>query len=291
MDNKYLAKVEAFATSANIGPGFDRAGLAINISNKYRVLDYAENYCFLRGNEKIAANNSSLLIKTIKYAKSLLSIEDKKGLIIEKEENIPTGRGLGSSAADIIAGILLVNHIYNLKLKKREIFEIALEIEKHPDNIAASLEGGFVICFKNDGGFLYRRIRISPDIRVLLLIPKKRVITTEARKVLPQAIPIQDAIENTSHFGLMVDALKEGNFKDMGIFIKDYIHQNYRKGIYPKSLQIIDKLINKYNIPAAISGSGSTVIALAEKGFKIDEKFAGYKLLCTEINDTGSYCV
>jgi len=281
---KKIACVKSCATSANLGPGFDRAGLALDVFNCYVVFE---------NDKKGAPEERSLVRAALESTLDHCKVRKRQPLIIESDRNIPRGRGLGSSAADILAGILIGNRVYGLGLSGKEIFDIALSIEKHPDNIAAAISGGLAVCYRRGSGFFYDNIDIYPHIKVLLFIPGQTVNTIEARKAIPTRVPVEDAIENSAHLCLFVDRLKKGDLTDASLFIKDNLYQEYRRKIYPASMEIVDRLL-EHGIPAAISGSGPSVIAFLKEESQIGhiwKNFTGFELLRTKINFKGTFYV
>jgi len=304
-----LTKVRTYATSANLGPGFDCAGLALNIYNDCEVYEKnSQNSCVtIKGHENpgIAKDENNLICRTIKKA-----LQKKYGQLYEKyqrsieiacEINVPVERGLGSSSTAVVAGLLIANKIYKLGFNLTELLNIGLEIEPHPDNIAPCLSGGLAISYKSRKGFYcFEKVTIKENFKILLMIPDYKVNTNEARKLIPELIPKEDAISNIANFAMFINRLKDGNLENAVDFIRDRMHQSYRKKVYPSSLQIVEELNNKFDIPAAISGSGPTVLAfISEKKFEefdstisatLQKKYGDFKFQFTEITHSGSYC-
>ena len=310
MDNsKLLVKVRTFATSANLGPGFDCAGLALDIYNDFEVYEsnLEKNCVFLNGQDikGIETDENNLICLTIrKVLERKIGPSFKKfirPLKVNCNINIPVERGLGSSSSAVVAGLLIANNIYNLNLDNYELLNIALEIEPHPDNIAPCIAGGLVISYKSkNGSYKFEKINIIENFKVLLMIPDFKINTNGARKLIPNLIPKEDAILNIANFALLINGLKDGNFKNLTEFIRDKLHQPYRKEVYPMSYSIIEELNNNFEIPAAISGSGPTAFALVpEDKFKyfnenimpvILNKYCDFEFKFTKISNKGSYC-
>lgn len=308
-DKELLTRVRTYATSANLGPGFDCAGLALNIYNDCEVYDRdsGNNCVTIKGyaNPGIAKDESNLICKTIKKA-----LQKKYGQFYEKhrksieivcEINVPVERGLGSSSTAVVAGLLIANKIYGLGFDLIELLNIGLELEPHPDNIAPCLSGGLAISYKSRSGIYgFEKVSIKENFRIMLMIPDHKVNTNEARKLIPGLIPKEDAISNIANFAMLINRLKDGNLENAVDFIRDSMHQNYRKKVYPDSMEIVEELNNKFDIPAAISGSGPTVLAfISEKKFEdfnngistdLKNKYGSFKLQFTTITQSGSYC-
>lgn len=301
---KPIIVVKSYASCANLGPGFDILGLALNIFNTYFIYTNSGGRYHLeyKGeiNDTIPLDENNLIIRIIrkvirknKIDKNLTRAEIP--LKIDIENKIPIQKGLGSSAAAIAAGLLIANKFYGLKLSKEELLEIGVEIEGHPDNIAPSLFGGLVICYK-DNNFKFKKIKIKNDYKILLMIPEYNIKTKEARKLIPHKIPVKDCIKNLTNFYLLIDSLKNGNLSETLLFVKDYLHQPYRAKLYPRSIELLNDLIQKLKIPSVISGAGPSVIGVLDEDLYnlykkhkryLDNKYEDFKQIISSINFNG----
>ncbi|MFC2159506.1 homoserine kinase [Actinomycetota bacterium] len=307
--------VRTCATSANLGPGYDIAALALDIYNEYKVyagdssgynIRFTGPYASILNKEK---NSSKLLKRAIKRTleKFPEKIKDKEKtpegkdyFDIEVTANIAPGKGLGSSASAAVAGILIANKAYGLDLNKRQLFQTATSLESSPDNSAAALSGGLAIVYRGKDTLLFEKIDLSADYKVLLMVPNIEINTDIARKLIPKKVPIEDAIENISNFSLLVKSLEEENLDDAAIFIKDNLHQKYRRDLYPESAGLVADLIDNWQIPAAISGSGPAVIAIMDqdrfeeyknKRGAMTGRYLAFNSLITGISYRGSYYI
>jgi homoserine kinase len=309
MDKKNLiTSVRTYATSANLGPGFDCAGIALDIYNDCRVYENnSKNSCVsIKGPEiyGISKDEDNLICRTIekvlikKYGQFYEKY--KKPIEIECEINVPVERGLGSSSTAVVAGLLIANRIYGLDYDLTELLNIGLEIESHPDNIAPCLSGGLVVSYKSrSGSYCFEKIRIMENFRIMLMIPDYKVNTNSARKLIPEFISKEDAILNIANFAMLINRLKDGNLENAADFIRDRMHQPYRKDVYPDSMELVDELNNRFGMPAAISGSGPTVLAfIPEEKFEefnsgifpdLQCKYQKFQFQFTSINNSGSY--
>lgn len=310
MDKKnLLTRVRTYATSANLGPGFDCAGLALNIYNDCEVYENnSKNNCVsIKGqeNQGIAKDENNLIYRTIKK-----TLQKKYGQFYEKyqgaleivcEINVPVERGLGSSSTAVVAGLLIANKIYKLDFGLIELLNIGLEIEPHPDNIAPCLSGGLTISYKSKSGiYCFEKVSIKENFRIMLMIPDYKVNTNDARKLIPKFFSKEDTILNIANFAMFINRLKDGNLENAVDFMRDRMHQPYRKDVYPDSMEIVEELNSKFDIPAAISGSGPTVLAfITDKKFEefnssiaadFQNKYGSFKLQFTTITHSGSYC-
>lgn len=261
-DSIYRIKVPA--TSANLGPGFDVMGISLSLYN---------NYLFQRSNKDIlvgfepcySEKETNLVLSSYQYAFKKRNLPYQPIYIRQEENNIPTSRGLGSSAACIVAGLLMANEILNHLYTKEEIYQMAVKIEGHPDNVGCLIYGDLVINVrKEDRNYIPVRTRTSPDLKYLLVIPGNRTSTAMARKLLKEEYPLEDCVMNLSHIVGMEKGLEEGNLDLIYESIKDKIHVPYRKEGIP-DYDILLSLSRKYRIPYTISGSGSTSLFILDK--------------------------
>ena len=162
--------------------------------------------------------------------------------------------GLGSSAAAIVAGLTAADHMFELDAP---LFEHAADLEGHPDNVAAALYGGFVICADGD---LPARFEPAPGMEGVIAIPPDPVLTSEARAALPAEVPIEDAVFNTSHAALLVLGLTRGDLDLVGRGLADRIHQPRRAHLYPRSMELVGQARELGAVGASISGAGPTVL-------------------------------
>ena len=309
-DSKPLFGVRTCATSANLGPGYDIAALALDIYNEYRVhpgspsgssIGFAGPYASVLDKGKSGSGRRLLtgaIDRTLeKFSDRIKNIE-KIPLDIEVIANIPPGKGLGSSASAAVAGVLIANKAYNLGLNKRELFQTAVELESSPDNAAAALSGGLAIVYRQKEKFLFEKIGLSAGYRILLMIPHIETGTDTARGFIPKKVPIEDAVGNISNFSLLVKCLEEENLDDALIFIRDNLHQKYRKDLYPASFGLVRDLIEIYGIPAYISGAGPAVAAIMDEDMfarfkeirgKITANHLSFQSMVTSISSSGSY--
>lgn len=260
--NKFIIKTPA--TSANLGPGFDILGVSLDLYNQFEICE-SEEYIYIGANEKYNYDNN-LFFRSYKKTAAILNM-DKKCTVIEHSD-IPFSRGLGSSATLITAGVIAANEfakIYNNDkiLTIDEIFDIATEIEGHPDNISPCLFGGLTISLDEFGKLIYRQIPIDKKFYPTLFIPPYRLSTEEARAVIPKEIHRSTSIYNTSHSLLLIEALRNGDEELLKIAHNDKIHVPYRKSLI-KEYDTLEKLCYKNGaLSFTISGAGSSMMAIS----------------------------
>ena len=185
-----------------------------------------------------------------------------KGIKIDMNTNIPISRGLGSSAACILGGVIGANELAGSPLSKEEILEIATDIEGHPDNIAPALFGGLVISIMEDNQILYNKIDISKGIKFVALIPDFILSTKEAREALPSTISYDEAIYNVGRVSLLLSALSNGRFDLLKFGVKDILHQPYRGKLIHGFGEIMNKCEEIGCLGVYLSGAGPTIMVI-----------------------------
>lgn len=258
--------IQVPGSTANLGPGFDSIGLAINLylrleverSNQWEVEMLSEN---LKGFPKDESNYVvRIALQTAKkFGKQLPPCK------IRMTSEIPLARGLGSSAAAIIAGIELADLVGDLQLSKGEKLKIATEIEGHPDNVGASLYGGLVIGCQLEhevDAVVYDGLQLD----LIAIIPRHELLTEDSRNVLPQQMTFQNAVKASAISNVLIGALLSGNFSLAGKMMrKDMYHQPYRKKFVPHLSTVEDQIFEEA-FGVALSGAGPTVMCFCEKG-------------------------
>ena len=235
------------ASSANLGPGYDVLAAALSLSLELEVEETGEFFVHseLPG---VPRDRSNLCVRAFER----LHPVDEVTFQIRSE--IPPAAGLGSSAAAIVAGLCAADHMYELDAP---LFELAAELEGHPDNVAAALLGGFVIC-AGDGQPV--RFDPAPGLEGVLVIPPEEVPTTEARAAMPEAVPLAEAVHNVGHASLLVLGLAKDDFSLIGRGLRDLLHQPRRRPLYPFSMELVDRAEELGAVGATISGAGPTVL-------------------------------
>lgn len=258
-----MIKVRIPATSANIGPGFDSLGMALNIYNTFIFEEISEGLEIIGCDEKF--NNDNNLVYTSMMKTFKKTGYDPKGVRIIMDTEIPVSRGLGSSAACILGGVIGANILSGGLLSKDDILEIATEIEGHPDNVAPALFGGLVVSIMENNKVYYNNINIAKGLKFVALIPDFTLSTEKARSVLPSQIPYKDAIYNVSRVSLLLSALTNGRFDLLKYAIKDILHQPYRGKLIPDFYNIIDKCQELGSLGSFLSGAGPTIMSIIDE--------------------------
>jgi homoserine kinase len=257
------------ATSANLGPAFDSAGLALAVYDELIAMVTDDEGILVEiageGEGRLPLDESHLVVRSMLAAFGQMQVQ-VPGFILRCDNSIPHGRGLGSSAAAIIGGIVLARAMVSdgrELMTDSDVLQLALLQESHPDNLAAALHGGFTVAWLDDDGFAdVVRMDPHPDVHPVVLIPPTELQTTKARALLPAEVPFADASHNASRSALLVHAMTTDPRRLMAA-TSDRLHQQCRSSAYPDSVALVARL-REAGVPAAISGAGPTVLAFAD---------------------------
>lgn len=241
------------ASSANLGPGYDVLAAALDLHLELEVRETGD-YGFDPGGLDVPTGRDNLIVRAFE------SLRPADGIAFRLDSSIPLGRGLGSSAAAIVAGLVAADHLYELALTKGELLARATEIEGHPDNVAAAIYGGFVVCGERDGEPTANRFEPPDGLEGIVAIPAEEVSTERARAAIPETIPLADAVANVCAASQLVLGLERGDLDLVRAGLRDSIHQPRRRELYPRSMELVDAADELGAIGATISGAGPTVL-------------------------------
>jgi homoserine kinase len=236
------------ASSANLGPGYDSLAAALSLTLELEVEETGRELevdCDVPG---VPCDESNLCVRAFE------KLHPVDGFRFSIRSQIPVAGGLGSSAAAIVAGLVAADHVFELDAP---LFDLAAELEGHPDNVAAALLGGFVIC-SDDGPPV--RFEPVPGLEAVIAIPPDPVSTADARAALPAEVPIGDAVFNLSHATLLVLGLARGDLDLVARGLADRIHQPRRAHLSPRSMELLGRARELGAVGATISGAGPTVL-------------------------------
>ncbi|TDF97756.1 homoserine kinase [Paenibacillus piri] len=259
-------RVKVPGSTANLGPGFDTLGMALNVYAWIEMSIADQTIIHLIGEQMngIPTDKSNLLYEVAQmvFAKAGVSHPE---LEISMYSDIPLARGLGSSASAIVGGLAAANALIGSPLSDDTLFQMATELEQHPDNVGASLFGGLVVAFWD--GERAEHIRIEPDDRleVLVAIPHFQLQTEKARHVLPREQSLANAVFNVGHSSVLVAALCTGRLDMIPRAMKDALHQPYRAPLVPGLGHILAEATEHGALGVALSGAGPTMLALVER--------------------------
>lgn len=251
------------ATTANLGPGFDTLGMALDMYN-YITMDETDGGLIIdvmgNGAKKTPRDSSNLVYKAATMIFQKVKYKPK-GLKITMQNNIPMARGLGSSASVIVGGMVAANHISGYKLNYDQILHMATCMESHPDNVAPALLGGIVTSAQFDEETVYRKIMPPTNLTTVVAIPDYELSTEKARNVLPSEVPLHDAVYNISRVSLLVWAFINSDLELMGKAMEDKLHQPYRIHLIPGMSEVAQAAKDMGAYSFALSGAGPALIA------------------------------
>lgn len=264
--NSGKVRVRVPASTANLGPGFDSLGMALNLYAwiEMGLADTTRIHLIGEQMEGIPADKSNLVYKVAQMVFERAGVRHPE-LEIAMYSDIPLTRGLGSSASAIVGGMAAANALIGSPLPQSELFRMATELEKHPDNVGAALFGGLVAAFWD--GERAEHIRIEPDERLeaLVAIPHFQLATEKARHVLPRELGMDKAVYNIGHASVLVAALCSGRLDLIAQAMKDALHQSYRAPLVPGLTRILGEATRHGALGVALSGAGPTMLALVDK--------------------------
>ncbi len=296
-----MLTVKIPATSANVGSGFDSLGLAVTLYNEIHLEEYDGLSIKALDDVDIPCDESNLVYTTVKSMYELCG-KPFYGVRFGQINNIPLSRGLGSSSACIIGGLLAANHLMGFPFNKQEIIDLAASIEGHPDNTTPALLGGFVASVFDGKQVHFVRQELHVGIKFAALIPDSELKTSLARSVLPKRISHKDAVYNLSRAALMSASLATGSYHNLSTAIGDRLHQDYRLPLINGADRAMKMMNDEGAYCSYISGAGSTLMAMVpgEKANsfysklrpRLDEEgFENWKLLMLDADNTGAICV
>jgi homoserine kinase len=259
-------RVRVPATSANLGPGFDALGLALGLYDDVvvRVTDEPGLTVDVAGMgaATVARNARNLVVRSLRTTFDRLASKPR-GLEVVCANRIPHGRGLGSSAAAIVAGIVAARSLVvggHERLDDEAVLALATELEGHPDNVSACLRGGLTVSWTDDAGVHTAALDVSTALAPVVLVPGSSSSTKATRKLLPDTVPHGDAAHSAARAALLVEALRRRPDL-LTAATEDRLHQPYRAEAMPRSAALLEE-IRAAGLPAVVSGAGPTVLVL-----------------------------
>ena len=260
-----MIRIQVPATSANLGSGFDALGIALSLYNQVWMEEADSIEITCKDDVQVPHDEHNLIY----WAASQLYAECGRklpGLKIVQLNNIPIARGLGSSSACIVAGLLGANRLVGSPLEQKELVTLATRIEGHPDNVAPAIEGGLVTSAMEGGKVYSVSVPISEKIRFVTFIPPFELKTEKARSVLPDSYSRADAVYNLSRSALMAASLFSGNLENLRVAVQDRIHQPYRAPLIEHYDQVVRLSYELGTLGTCVSGAGPTILSMVEAG-------------------------
>lgn len=286
------------ATTANLGPGYDCLGLALSLHNRISVRSSSRLQIEISGE---GASELPLTAENLIW-QSACQLWRRVGqvprpLALRMENRIPLSRGLGSSSAAIVGGLLIANQLADQPLGQQQLVELASELEGHPDNVAPAILGGMVVSASGSNGLCWLPLSFPGELRLVVCIPEFKLATQLARQVLPAAVSHRDAVFNLSHAALLVGALAERRYDLLSAATEDRLHQPYRMRLIPGGEAAMQAARAAGAVATMISGAGPTMLAIVTperaaesvgqamvEGFAGEQVPAHYLVLRTEPN-------
>lgn len=266
-----MIKIQIPATSANLGAGFDALGLALTFYNYVEMEQSDRIEISSADGLEIPTDEKNLIYVS---AKDLFKVCGKKldGLKLIQTSNIPMARGLGSSSACIVAGLVGANHMLGNPLTTDDLVDLAAQIEGHPDNTAPALLGGIVTAVFDGRKVHWVKQEVYTKLKFVAIIPDFELKTEKARACLPTEVSHKDAVYNLSRAALFSASLLTGKFENLRTAVHDKLHQPYRMELIPHCREVFDIAYTHGAYGAFISGAGPTIMAIVDEE---NEYFAG----------------
>lgn len=272
-----MVRVWVPASSANLGPGYDALGMALDFGCTVSLEEAPQGLHIEVGGEgaaelprdasNLVARAVERVFERVRQGQSAAEFRFGRaripgGLRLRIDNEIPLARGLGSSAAAIVGGLLAADRLVGARLSVAELLAMATELEGHPDNVTPALLGGITVAVRDQGEVFHTSVRPPRPLHVAMAIPDFHVPTEEARRVLPQQVSLQDAAYNLGHSSLLVASLAAGRWDLLRVAMRDRLHQPYRQSLVPGMEEAFRAAEASGASGVALSGSGPTVLAL-----------------------------
>lgn len=294
-----MITVRVPATTANLGPGFDCMGIALKLYNQVRIeeMEKGLEISIIDDSKRFLPRDESNLVYTAMERVFRKAGKHVKGLRLEIDSRIPVTRGLGSSSAGIVSGLLGANALLGNPLRKEDLLSIACEIEGHPDNVAPALLGGFVVSLQEGRKVYYSKNRINKHLQFGAMVPNFYLQTKKSRSVLPRYTSYKNAVFNVGHAALLASGLINGDVHAISVGMKDRLHQSYRLP-YIKGGELVMKNAHRHGaIGSYVSGAGPTIMSVVgsdstrfQQGMEslIAHRLTGWQLHMLEVDNDGA---
>ena len=260
-----MIKVRVPATSANLGPGFDSLGIALNIYNEYEFGLEENKGIFFEGFEEEFQNEDNIIFMAIKKVFDKYDFKFNGIRIKIIKQDIPISRGLGSSSSCIVAGLIGAFALMNMEINRDEILSLAVDIEGHPDNVCPAIFGGLVSTIMVDNKKpLYNCVEVKDGIKFIALIPRFKLSTEKARAILPKEVLFGDCIYNVGRAALLISCFSNGNYALLKEATKDRIHERFRSKLIDNFDKVYNKSLELGALSCFLSGAGPTLMAIVD---------------------------
>jgi homoserine kinase len=277
------------ATAANLGPGFDALALALDLWNEVEVDAEASEPAVVvsgEGKGELPEDASNLVFRSMAF----LAKEAAGSLppfALRCTNRIPLERGLGSSAAAVVAGLVAADRLLGAGLDEDRLLEVAVDLEGHPDNVSACLRGGLMVAYLSEGGWRAERLDAHPALHPVLLVPEhERLPTADARRALPREVPLSDAAFNVGRASLAVLGLTKRPDL-LAVALEDRLHQPRRLPLVPAAWAVFERL-REAGIPVCVAGAGPSLLAFESDGSAVPDPGPSWRVLRLDIASTGA---
>jgi homoserine kinase len=241
------------ASSANLGPGYDVMAAALALRLEVEVEEAGEFSVEAEGLDVPTGRENQVV-------RAFETLHPADGLRFQIRSELPIARGFGSSAAATVAGLAAADHLYELALGPGELLARAAQLEGHPDNAAAAIHGGFVVCGTDGAVPVAARFDPPEGLEAVAVIPAEEVTTEEARSVMPEQVPLADAVANVAAASFLILGLQQADLNLVARGLRDRIHQPRRRELYPRSMELLEAAPELGALGATISGAGPTLL-------------------------------
>lgn len=261
--NKVTVRVPA--TSANLGPGFDCVGLALDLFNEVTMIEIESGLKIDMTGEgadgRLITDDRNLVVKSADILFNLIG-KHPQGLHIIQHNGVPIGSGMGSSSSALVAGMMAANELMNGGLSKADILQLAAIEEGHPDNVAPAVMGGLTVALIEDGKVVLHQPPIA-EFTVIIVLPEMELLTKESRAALPEKVSMQDAVYNIARVGLLIRGLETADYDLLTHTMKDKLHQPYRIPLIKGMSDAFAAVKTAGAASVVISGAGPSLLAFA----------------------------
>lgn len=291
-----MIQVSVPATSANMGSGYDSIGIALNMYNTFSMEESDHIDISATNGANVPTDETNLIYQCAQKVYEVCG-KPLNGMRIIEDCAIPQTRGLGSSSACTVAGILGANALLGNPLDQQNVLDLAASIEGHPDNSTPAILGGFCAALLEYGKVWSVRVPIADKVDFVAFVPDFELSTEKARAAIPQTIPHHDAVFNLSRAALLAGSLVTGDLKNIGVAVGDCLHQPYRFQFIPDGEEVVRCAKGLGALGAFISGAGPTIIAMVDKKdmtyfsraqMYFSDRFPNWKPILLRCDETGA---